>query len=46
MFETLAVATIIVGAVCYLGVDLARKVKAARSSRENGCGSSCGCSDH
>jgi len=46
VIETLIVAAIVLGALLYLGIDFARKVRSARASRAGACGSSCGCSDH
>jgi type II secretory pathway pseudopilin PulG len=45
MLESLALVAIIGGALGYLGVRVSRTVRAARASREGGCGDSCGCSD-
>ncbi|MDR0787041.1 MAG: FeoB-associated Cys-rich membrane protein [Gemmatimonadota bacterium] len=44
MTETLIVAMIVMGAVLYIGRDVARKLRTARTKRDQACGGDCGCS--
>jgi hypothetical protein len=43
MTQTLIVALIVAGAIFYIGRDVARKLRAARASRDSACGDACGC---
>jgi hypothetical protein len=43
MIETLITVGIVLGALGYIGAKVTRSVRAARATRDGGCGSSCGC---